>query len=180
MDSGEGLSGNPLVVGPRAQEFLGVRYYLCGHYYQRKGVRLHRVVWEAANGAIPSGFHVHHVNGDRGDNALGNLHLMAGSAHLSHHGYADPRPVAAATRDAAARWHGSAEGRKWHSDHWRAVIAPVAAQRVDKTCEVCGAAFTVSALVARRTRFCHQNCKARALRARRAAERTAGRLLSGD
>lgn len=45
----------------------------------------HRHVWEQANGPIPAGHHVHHINHDRADNRLANLELRDGFDHLSEH-----------------------------------------------------------------------------------------------
>ena len=42
------------VVSATAQRFNGQTYYLCGDYFQRKGRRLHRAVWEYHNGEIPT------------------------------------------------------------------------------------------------------------------------------
>ena len=53
------------VISSTVQRFNGVSYYLCGKYFQRRGVRLHRMVWEYHNGKIPQGYHVHHVDDDR-------------------------------------------------------------------------------------------------------------------
>lgn len=47
-----------------------------GYRVQMRGGREvyeHRVIWEAANGPIPAGMVIDHVNGDRADNRLENL-----------------------------------------------------------------------------------------------------------
>ena len=45
----------------------------------------HHLVWVIANGPIPPGNHVHHVNGDRQDNRLENLRVMDKPKHMRHH-----------------------------------------------------------------------------------------------
>jgi len=50
----------------------------------------HRVVWELANGPIPKGFHVHHINGVRDDNRIENLSLLPAAVHNSQHSRGRP------------------------------------------------------------------------------------------
>lgn len=46
----------------------------------------HRRVWREAYGEIPKGCHIHHINGNRTDNALGNLICYTPEEHyLIHH-----------------------------------------------------------------------------------------------
>lgn len=45
----------------------------------------HRDVWQAAHGAIPDGWHVHHKNGDTRDNRLENLECLPKSEHHRRH-----------------------------------------------------------------------------------------------
>ena len=66
-------------------EFNGSRYRKCGRYYQNDVGRLHRHVWEAFNGPIPQGFHIHHKDGDPANNHINNLELLSASEHLSGH-----------------------------------------------------------------------------------------------
>lgn len=157
------------VISKTCQEFLGVRYWLCGFYFQRKGARLHRVVWEHHKGPIPDGMHVHHVNGNRSENGIENLDLVSQSEHLSHHGRVGDRSSwAKAMRAGARKWHGSKEGRAWHSEHAKGYMAKILAPRVAKNCEQCGKTFMAHKVIAARSKFCHPNCKAKALRKRRA------------
>lgn len=43
----------------------------------------HRYVWEQANGPIPAGFEIHHINHNRADNRLENLELLSEHEHRS-------------------------------------------------------------------------------------------------
>lgn len=42
----------------------------------RKQCRIHRIVWVAANGVIPDGYVIDHINNDKTDNRLCNLQLL--------------------------------------------------------------------------------------------------------
>ena len=44
----------------------------------------HRYVWERANGLLPSGWVVHHLNGLKGDNRLENLLAIPRDKHHKH------------------------------------------------------------------------------------------------
>ena len=46
----------------------------------------HRLVWEQANGKIPNGWVIHHLNGNRKDNRLENLLALPNGQHWSNHG----------------------------------------------------------------------------------------------
>ena len=59
-----------------------------GRYVQvtRRGFRryAHVMVWECANGPIPAGMQVNHINGVRTDNRLVNLELVTPSENTAH------------------------------------------------------------------------------------------------
>ena len=152
------------VISDTIQEFDGKRYYLCGFYFQRDGVRLHRVVWSAANGReIPDGFHVHHKDHDRSNNHPDNLELVEGSDHLSMHGLGHGRAPSQQAFDAAAKWHRSESGKQWHFEHYRK-YGHTMYKRADMECTVCGKTFNGCAYS---SKFCSNACK------------TKGRVLSG-
>lgn len=45
----------------------------------------HRVIWEAFNGPIPSGYNIHHKNKNPLDNNISNLQCIEEHQHLSEH-----------------------------------------------------------------------------------------------
>ncbi len=53
---------------------------------ERGWVLEHRYIWEKQNGRrIPTGFHIHHKNGDSLDNRIENLELISASEHSKLH-----------------------------------------------------------------------------------------------
>lgn len=157
-------------ISETAQKFNGTTYYLCGHYFQRKGHRLHRAVWEYHNGAIPSGYHVHHIDGDRSNNDITNLMLMDGHEHLSAHMNTPERKAANKeniehAREAAREWHGSPAGLEWHSKLGKENWQKRAIQTY--TCSFCGQKFRTKHIYGKDSNhFCGPNCRA-AFRRRR-------------
>ena len=143
------------------------------HYFRTHGWRgiprfLHRDVWEDANGPIPDGHHIHHIDGDTGNNDLTNLECIDAAAHWAHHDeinrksdewWEKSRARMDHARKFASEWHGSEEGRAWHSEHgkkaWEA-REPKAA-----TCEHCGNAYESHFPRG----FCSNKCRAAARRA---------------
>lgn len=151
------------VISNTAQKFNGESYYLCGSYYQRKGKRLHRSVWEFHNGEIPNGYHVHHKDGNKDNNQISNLMLLDGSKHLSVH-MSKPERVEQSRRTVlkaiakAPEWHGSKEGAEWHSQHAKEYWATAPLQTY--TCTFCGKEFQTKKVSYKGNHFCRPNCKA--------------------
>ena len=153
-----------IVISDTVQEFMGERFYLCGHYFQHKGVRLHRWVWEYHNGPIPEGYHVHHIDEDRHNNQLSNLALMPGLAHIKEHAGSESRRengrrAIRIAIELAPEWHRSPEGKEWHSQQAKAVWAK--RQPVKYVCTECGKEFESMAVRHTGNHFCHQNCRAK-------------------
>lgn len=156
----------PIVISATIQEFDGERYYLCGHYFQRAGVRLHRHVWERNHGPIPDGHHVHHLDEDRANNQPENLACITATEHLSReHGAASGergRRSIGRAGAASAAWHRSPAGLDWHRKHYDAVAAKLRERR-PAACEHCRKQFMATPIA----RFCSNACKSAWRRASR-------------
>lgn len=53
--------------------------------------QVHLLVWIAANGPIPPGMVVHHIDHDKRNNDIANLVLMTHQEHCEHHNQKYPR-----------------------------------------------------------------------------------------
>ena len=145
------------IISDTIQEFDGVRYYRCGPYFQRKGVRLHRTVWERVNGRkVPDGFEVHHADEDRANNQPGNLELLDSPRHRKLHsdGRGIPVRIQEMGREAAKDWHASPEGRTWHKSNYENNARTALAVRVMHSCGCCGKPFEGP----KHAKFCSQSC----------------------
>lgn len=132
----------PYQVNPFV-EFNGRRYFfqrVHGYYKtsrQHGGRLLHRDVWEAAHGPIPAGWHVHHIDEDRGNNDLSNLQAVSPRDHKRIHG-----PTGTVLDDGATR---SLRRRaEWAQRQPRDVV-----------CVECGATYQSTG---QRAKFCGRRC----------------------
>ena len=149
------------VLSETVQRFNGESFYRCGHYYQRKGKRLHRVVWEFHNGEIPKGCHIHHKDGDRSNNQIGNLECLQALCHISNHGKQGKHEKAlAVATERAKEWHASDAGRQWHKEHYERTKDKLY-RKFRCVCEVCGQEFESTG---RRGKYCGSVCRARGFR----------------
>jgi len=158
---------------PTFVTFKGRKYRLHGRYYRAenwgKGApSLHRAKWEHYRGPIPPGCHIHHKDGDGTNNLLSNLELVDGREHNRQHTTAMHakgmlKPPSDRARELAAEWHASAEGLAWHSESGKRSWD----NRVWHTlkCQQCGRDYTSP--YPNKSKFCHLNCRATALRRRR-------------
>lgn len=79
--------------GRKCQRYVQTKVVVNG---KRVTVYLHRRVWELANGPIPSGFSIHHIDHDRLNNSLSNLALLATRDYNAHHAPEGNRAMRAA------------------------------------------------------------------------------------
>lgn len=162
------------VISNTVQRFNGESFYRCGSYFQRKGKRLHRTVWEYHHGEIPDGYHVHHIDGDRSNNSPGNLALIAESEHQRLHMSTEERRRQSreSVKYAIAKapeWHSSEKGKAWHSAHAKETWADKTPH--EKVCAWCSSTFETRDLGHNHCDvYCCNNHKAAALRWRRKHE----------
>jgi hypothetical protein len=154
------------------QEFNGKTYFLYkGEQYFSKGNnRLHTDVWKYYKGDIQKGYHVHHINSNTTDNRIENLSLVKAELHLRYTGKKRwennkewSKEFHKKGIEAAKDWHKSEAGRKWHSEHGKTTW--INREYKILACQECGNEYQTRH--PRVSKYCHQNCKARALRKRR-------------
>jgi hypothetical protein len=154
---------------PDSPHACGRNYFVPGVSHRKRGVDwLHRELWKDAHGPIPDGHEIHHRDENTLNNALENLECLSGKAHRDLHAQgltpaqiAWRRAHAQRIRLFAANWHGSPEGRAWHSElskrSWEG------RQPVAYECDHCGSAF--ESRKPSRVRFCSAKCRAAQRRA---------------
>lgn len=125
---------------------------------------LHRRIWIENNGAIPEGYVIHHIDGDRLNNNLENLACVPRGKHLAKHMQAyyaveenkeANRQQLYDVRELASEWHGSAEGKEWHSDNSKAMWKNKTPGT--STCQTCGKVFET--WFPTRAKFCSNACE---------------------
>ena len=154
--------------------FNGRLYYLResqGYYYSPRKDRsgldmLHRMVYIHYNGEIPKGYCIHHKDGNKGNNDISNLECVRRSEHSHYHGVNAPEELAEFrkrnleenARPAANIWHGSAEGREWHKQHYEQMKDKLY-EEVECVCVVCGKTFTAHQKTG--SKCCSKACRAK-------------------
>lgn len=139
-------------------------YYLSTQNHLYVGRRLHRVVWEYYNCEIPKGYHVHHIDHNKGNNDISNLRLLTAEQHITVHKdelTEDEKNWYRANLDTKARpkakeWHKSKEGKTWHKEHYQRTKSKLHV-KMEFTCEACGKRFV--ATKNGNNRFCSNSCK---------------------
>lgn len=143
-----------------------------GYWSNPRSGLLHRYVYTQEVGPIPDGWHVHHRDYDRGNNAAGNLLALDPVAHRAVHGPQDRdwhvaggrasaltrTPKAAVCVVCGAEWTAlrATHAPRFCSPRCRDAGAPSRA-RVDRVCSVCGGGFTTSRRSSART--CSPTCR---------------------
>ena len=162
------FNGETYVRNPKSRYYFKHTTRNC----ERRGAKqLHRAVWEYYNGAIPKGYHIHHVDGNVDNNDISNLECVRAWEHLSHHAKKNleneeyrqhNKEHLLAQQEKAKEWHKSVEGREWHRQHAQESILKSTVHSIKKRCEYCGQMYLGTV----QQRFCSQSCGEKARRRR--------------
>ena len=137
-----------------------------GYYLNAKThKRLHRYIWEKANGPIAPGLHIHHIDMNKHNNDISNLAIMTSVEHEALHGklLTDEQRkrlrdnLQSKARPAANEWHGSEEGKDWHKRHYDR-MKDALYQKGTFDCVYCGKKY--EAINHGTNRFCSNKCRA--------------------
>jgi hypothetical protein len=150
---------------PGSKRWPDRNYYKPHSGHIRQGVgSLHRELWKAINGPIPSGHHIHHKDENPRNNELSNLVCLSAEDHAAHHaenaGLSTNEWLShlAEIRPKASAWHKSEAGRLWHVKHGK--LTWTQREAIGKPCESCGKMFD-SITLRKNDRFCSNSCKTR-------------------
>ena len=72
---------NRVVVGSEVGNYNDQGYKVCR--FKGKAIRVHRIIWALAKGENTSEF-IDHINGNKGDNRLGNLRVVSNAENLQN------------------------------------------------------------------------------------------------
>lgn len=150
-------------VIPKRIKFNGIIYHWNKLYYEppggpSRGERLHRAVWIAHFGPIQKGYVIHHLDNDGSNNLISNLDCITKFEHQSLHGKVFTTRRARAleqNRKLARSWHGTKEGREWHSNHAKEVWKT--RKTTTKQCEMCKRDY--ECYNPTNSKFCHARCR---------------------
>lgn len=141
------------------------RYFQPHQHARERGIQaLHQEIWKSIHGPIPEGYDVHHADSDTLNNAPENLECISEAEHTARHleqqqkrgGSANQLALLDVIRPLAAAWHGSEEGKAWHSEHSKQIWADREPRAF--TCEYCGKTGFSKTL---HQRFCDGTCRQR-------------------
>lgn len=159
MPAKKGTSTNFVLVD-------GIKFYKTaqGYYSSAKSKRLHIYVWEKANGEVPDGYDIHHIDHNKDNNALENLACVPRSKHHSEHMAERDvdemrRNLDENVRPLASKWHGSDDGIQWHKEHYCRTLGEKWDDKIIRNCDVCGKPYETPVLTRGHSRFCSNNCK---------------------
>ena len=72
----------PLTLSVKQTGYKYANIYYGSSKAERSSLRVHRLVYQTFVGAIPEGWVIDHINGDKGDNRLANLQCITQSQNV--------------------------------------------------------------------------------------------------
>lgn len=146
--------------------FNGRSYYQTPEGYWRSTDRrhkpLHVAVWEDANGAVPEGYEIHHIDGNKSNNTLENLQCLTIAEHRQLHAKKNHETGAFATQtysktclECGREFVTTIQTQKFCSKRCR-LVYPKSKGAVIRVCEVCGKEFKTARN--RKSRYCSGKC----------------------
>ena len=123
------------------------------------GKKLHRFVWEEANGPIPDKHDIHHIDNDPTNNNVANLECLSKADHRQRHPVKDiekSRQHMARMREIGADWHKSEEAKPSKSRASR--IAWERFTPIPRICQHCSSPFLDRAW-AKEAAYCSSACR---------------------
>ena len=138
-------------------------YYLSAPIlFNGRQERMHRYVWRHHHGSIPDGHHIHHIDGNKGNNDISNLALIRGTDHISMHvkeyhelNGEKVKQHLDNIRPMTKEWHASDEGRDWHKAHYEEMKEKLHI-RIKMTCDFCNKEFDG---LPNHSKVCSNKCK---------------------
>lgn len=133
------------------------------NYFRSHCTYLHHYIWEKYNGERHTGCHIHHKDGDCGNNSIENLEEISIYEHLAErHKISEEQKEKQRCwlnniRRLAKAWHKSEEGKQWHKEH--ALLQNFGNLTYGKAkCQICGKEFEKQTNY---QKYCSNACKSK-------------------
>lgn len=158
-----------LYCGYKFRKDSNTGYYLCSTKTDiGKRERLHNFVYRTEYHLpyIPTGYHIHHIDGNKDNNEPGNLQMITSHEHEQYHGNnVSGKRKAQRTKNiiekampAARKWHSSDQGIQWHRQN--GIETYKARKEIKYICDCCGNEFETRHIYGNSNKFCSNKCKA--------------------
>lgn len=137
-------------------------YYLSSKKIGTSRIRLHRYIWEKYNNALPKGYEIHHIDGNKDNNEIENLVALSKKEHLLYHGENASEELInkwkkslEVAREKAKAWHQSEEGKAWHRQQAKISYAKRKPKKLK--CKHCGKTYKTTKYGD--AKFCSPTCQ---------------------
>lgn len=148
------------VVDEKHQRFDGVTYTKnhSEHFTASQGI--HRAVWQYYNGQIPDGYHIHHIDEDKNNNAVSNLQCLSKSEHQILHMETSERHEKRKRLFVCQRCGKEYVGYESGNNAFCSKQCRDESSLETRTCTICGQKFTARRW--EKTKYCSPQCASKA------------------